>query len=92
MLPGVKLMQLCIPPVLPYLECAAGKHCKEKVQGGLPGCSIHLILKDAGKAPVLRGFGCHLDFAGNTVRDMTHELYELGIGIFVSKVLGDKLF
>ena len=89
---GVKLMKLGIAPVLPYLEGAAGKHCKEKVQRGFTGYGIHLILEDAGKAPVFRGFGCHLDFSGNPVRDVTDEFNELGIGVFVAKVLGDKLF
>ena len=85
-------MELGITPVLPYLEGAAGKHCKEKVQRGFTGYGIHLILEDAGKAPVFRGFRSHLDLSGNPVRDVTDEFNELGIGVFVAKVLGDKLF
>ena len=78
--------------MLAHLERTAGQHGKHQVQRSLPGDGVHFILEDAGKAPVLRGFSCHLDFAGNAVRDMTDQLDELGIGIFVAKVLWDKLF
>ena len=88
---GVELVQLGACPVLAHLEGIAGKHIQEEVQGGFAGDGVHLILEDAGQAPVLRGFGGHLDLSGNAVRNVADQLDELGVGIFVTKVLGDKL-
>ena len=74
MLLAVHFVKLVTGPVFAHLERTAGKHVKEKVQGGFPCDCIHLVFKDARKAPVFGGFGSHLYLSGNTVRDVTDEL------------------
>ncbi len=64
----------------------------EEIQGGFPGLGIHLVLEDARETPVLGGFRGHLDLAGNTVGNLADKTYQLGVGVFVAKVLGDKSF
>ena len=91
MLLGVHFMEQGIRMMLANLEEVAGKHVQEQVKGGFAGYGVHLVLKDAGKAPVFRSVGVHLYLAGHTVRDVADEFKELGIGVFVAKVLGDKL-
>ena len=92
MLLAVEFMELVPGPVLAHFERIAGKHVQEQVQRGFAGDGIHLVLEDTGQAPVLRCLRGHFDFAGNAVRDVADQLNELGIGVFVTKVLGDKLF
>ena len=78
--------------MLAHLERIARQHVQEQVQRGFAGDGVHLVLEDAGQAPVLRCLRGHFDFTGNAVRDVADQLDELGIGVFVSKVLGDKFF
>ena len=59
--------------MLTDLEEIAGKHVQQQVERGFAGHCIHFILEDAGKPPVFRGVGIHLDLAGNTVGDVTDE-------------------
>ena len=58
---------------------------------GLSLDGIHLILEDAGQAPVFGGFGGHLYLAGDAVGDVTQELDKFRVRVLVAKVLGDKL-
>jgi hypothetical protein len=64
---------------------------EQEVQRGFAGDCVHLILEDTGQAPVFRSFGGHLYLSGNAVCDVAHQLYQLGVGVFVSKMFGDKL-
>ena len=63
---------------------------QHEIQRSLACDGVHLILEDAGEAPILGGFGGHLDLPRDAVRDFPHKLDELGIRVFVAKVLGDK--
>ena len=78
--------------MLAHFERVAGEHIQKQVQGGLPRHGIHFILKNTGKPPVFRGIGGHFDFPGYTVRNVTYQFDKFGIRVFVTHVLGDKLF
>ena len=88
---AVQLMQLAACPVFTHLERIAGKHVQQEVQRGFAGDCVHLILEDTGQAPVFGSLGGHLYLSGNAVCDVAHQLYQLGVGVFVSKMFGDKL-
>ena len=77
--------------MLAHLEGVAWKHREHQVESGLALDGIHLILEDAGQAPVFGGFGGHLYLAGDAVGDVTQELDEFRVGVLVAKVLGNKL-
>ena len=91
MLLGVQLMQFGIAVMLSHFEEVARKHIQEQIQRGLPSGGIHLVLEDAGETPILWGIGVHLDFSGNTVRDVTDKFQQFRVRVFVAFVLGDKL-
>ena len=91
MLFRIHLMKLRIGVVLADPEEVPRQHVQQEVQRGLPGHGIHLILEDAREAPVLGGVRVHLDLSGDAVRDVTDEFQQLGIGILIPFVLGDKL-
>ena len=78
--------------MLAYLEEVPREHVQKEIQGGLAGYGIHLVLEDAGKAPVFGGFGRHLDLSGDAVRDVADEFQQFRIRVLVAQVLGDKLF
>ena len=84
-------MQFGIAVMLSHFEEVAGKHIQEQIQRGLAGSGIHLVLEDAGKAPILWGIGVHLDFSRDTIRDMTDEFQQFRVRVFVAFVLRDKL-
>ncbi len=91
MLFRVQLVQVGVCPVLAHLEWAARQHGQQKIQRCFSGGGVHFVFEDAGKAPVLRGFGRHLDLAWHAVGDVTHEFDKLGIRVLVAKMLGDEL-
>ena len=91
MLLRIHLMQFRIGVVLAHAEEVPGQHVQQEIQRGLPGHGVHLVLEDAREAPVLGGVGVHLDLSGDAVRDVADEFQELGIGILIPFVLGDKL-
>ncbi len=91
MLFSIPLMEKRIRPVFADFQELFGQHVQQQVQSRFTGRGVHLILKDAGQAPVFRGVRGHLDLAGHTVGDVAHELEEFGIRVLVALVLGDEL-
>ena len=88
---GVQRMQLGVGVVLAHLEEIAGQQVEQQVQRRFARRGIHLVLEDAGQAPVFRCVGGHLNLAGHAVGDVADKLQEFGVGILVAFVLGDKL-
>ena len=84
-------MQLAVGVMFPHFEEIPRQHIQKQVEGRFASHRIHLVFEYARKAPVFRGICRHLDFSGDTVRDMTDELQEFRVRILVPLVLRDKL-
>ena len=87
---AVQLVELRIGPMFANPERIARQHIQHQIQSGLTGDGIHLVLEDAGKTPILRGVGIHLDFTGDTIGDVTNQLEKLGVRVLVPFVFRDK--